>query len=574
MHLALRSDTPECEYESRHPRAGSRRSKLLMAAVALTSASALAITPVLATPTQPEVQDSATAVGLSAVDSWQQVFANSAALLNERDTTSSAAFTALSATLSTPAVRAQFTEMSNSLADPQRLVTALASFQGDYGDRLSASSAASTETLQAALAELPTVLQSVTRNVANFEFLDAWSALNIWLLVPLLGDGRAGLLDAFRIPGDFLDSIGLEPLARILGTSWMATPNASGQLVGPGLLSRTMLGNFGRAMMAPQVTTIIQIAEILDATRAAVVNGDWAAAANELMSAPTRIVNAFLNGYVPKFIEDGEALPGYESQRFPGIFSENGTVDFFFRQVPQEISTALNFPRPTPVDAEGDEDESPTMQAANAVPLSNTFVTVTVGDGAAAASPAQAAESTGSADPSKPAKVVSSDTQDEDGHSETRDAGVSAKEVAGTAASDAKVTTEADADDATDATATDDAADSDGDIAAGLAAENSTQNTTTPRGTAAADDNATENSTAAEKPSRLKKNTTPQNTRNVVRNGAGVNDVRDGLRKAVTGRLDVSSKESSTSAGDSKPNDTKQTDSGSDSGSDSRSGAE
>ncbi|OBF16261.1 hypothetical protein A5727_14320 [Mycobacterium sp. ACS4331] len=325
----------------------------------MTTAAAVAVSPALVTPTLPDVRVSSThqAVDLSAfqnpLEVWHQTFANTfqTIAVTTPDQKSllesiSLASTKLTTALANPAVQAQFGAVLGNVTNPQRLLGALSGLPG-YLDRLAAATQGSGESLQKALGELPLVLQQAATELFQGNIIGAFGEVNEWFLADILSGGRAEYLDALRIPGDFFDALGIEPLARILGTSWMATPNSSGQLDGPGLLSRTVVGNFGRALLAPAVTAIFQTLEIVDDTVKAIQARDFVTAVSSLINAPAKITNAFFNGFRPKFLDDGSIPPG-PGQNFPGFFSPTGTVDFFFRQVPEAIATALTFPRPTP----------------------------------------------------------------------------------------------------------------------------------------------------------------------------------------------------------------------------------
>lgn len=349
MQLALRADSADCDYASQRPASPTRSTKFLVAGVAMASAGVIAVNPVIATPTMPDVR--AAAVELSAfanpITEWQKTFTNTFTALGALGTGVSASTAALTQALSNPAVQAQFAGMFTGF-NPQRILNALATLP-EFGGRLGAAAAGFAGQLQEALAALPGVLQLSATLLAQGKFLESFSEVNYWFLTAGLSDFRGQMLDAFRVPGDFLDSIGLEPLARILGTSWMVTSAPGAQIAGPGLLSRAVIGNLARALLGPPVTAMFQTMEIFDAFGAAVQAGDIQTAISELINAPARIVNAFVNGYIPAFVGDPDGpFPPGPGQTFPGLFSPTGTFDFFFRQVPEEIAKALQFPRPTP----------------------------------------------------------------------------------------------------------------------------------------------------------------------------------------------------------------------------------
>lgn len=349
MQLAVHADSVDCDYTSQHAASRTRSTKFLVAGVAMASAGVIAVNPVIATPAMPDVR--AAAVELSAfanpITEWQKTFTNTFTALGALGTGVSASTAALTQALSNPAVQAQFAGVFTGL-NPQRIQNTLAALPG-YGGRLGAAAAGFAGQFQEALAALPGVLQMSAGLLAQGKFLESFAEVNLWFLTAGLSDFRGAMLDAFRVPGDFLDSIGLEPLARILGTSWMVTSAPGAQIAGPGLLSRAVIGNLARALLGPPVTAMFQTMEIFDAFGAAVQAGDIQTALSELINAPAKIVNAFVNGYIPAFVGDPDGpFPPGPGQTFPGLLSPTGTFDFFFRQVPEEIAKALQFPRPTP----------------------------------------------------------------------------------------------------------------------------------------------------------------------------------------------------------------------------------
>lgn len=349
MQLALRADSADCDSTSQHAASPTRSTKFLVAGVAMASAGVIAVNPVIATPAMPDVR--AAAVELSAfanpITEWQKTFTNTFAALGALGTGVSASTAALTQALSNPAVQAQFAGMFTGL-NPQRIQNALTALPG-FGGRLGSAATGFAGQFQEALAALPGVLQISAGLLAQGKFLESFAEVNYWFLTAGLSDFRGQMLDAFRVPGDFLDSIGLEPLARILGTSWMVTSAPGAQIAGPGLLSRAVIGNLARALLGPPVTAMFQTMEIFDAFGAAVQAGDIQTALSELINAPAKIVNAFVNGYIPAFVGDPDGpFPPGPGQTFPGLLSPTGTFDFFFRQVPEEIAKALQFPRPAP----------------------------------------------------------------------------------------------------------------------------------------------------------------------------------------------------------------------------------
>lgn len=334
MHLAVSADSPVCDYQSRRTVA-SHRMKFMIAGVAVASAGALAVNPVVATPSLPAVaavsdirQD---AVELSAFQNPLEVLAatitKTVGLTGALGGNIVATSGQLLQGLGNPALHAEFAEFIRStLANPLLIPGELLRAPFEYGGRLITTGGDLIGAQLAALQLLPGVLQQSLTFLSQGKTLEAFGELNTWFLVDVLSDSRQTLLNALAIPGDFADAIGAHALARVFDS----------------VLNRGTVGNLGRALLGPVVTAVIQVTEILDQTGAALMAGDLATVASNLLNAPAKIVNAFVNGYVPEFTVD----PQWPPQVFPGLLSERGTFDFFFNQIPKAIAAALAPPAP------------------------------------------------------------------------------------------------------------------------------------------------------------------------------------------------------------------------------------
>ena len=375
MQSPRRASTTELE----SPAPVRNRAKYLAAGVAIAATSALAITPSVVSPMassdvqiQRIEQARADAYGLTAfqnpLEVWQDVFNGYEVVFTNPDGSpkvvqeglslqlqklfegSSEQWEQLAETFSDPDVQAQFVNSFRNLADPERYQTVAANIP-DYVERIGNAGEGLFDQIQEAVEALPEVLQASAALLAAGDPFGAYSEINYWFLTAGLSDFRGSMLDAFRVPGDFFDDLGVEPLSRILGASWMDEAFDSQQRPGwasYGLLNRGMIGNFARAVLAPQVTTVFQTLEIVETFAGAVQGGDFETAASELVNAPAKITGAFLVGYIPKFVrEQGSVGTG---QNFPGIFTVNSTFDFFTRQVPEQINKTLTAERPDPED--------------------------------------------------------------------------------------------------------------------------------------------------------------------------------------------------------------------------------
>ena len=345
----------------------SGRAKATAAGVAMVSAGALALAPVVVTPTLPEVRvaSSTAAVDLSAFENPLAVWGTTAqnlvgevltgryqwvlegatgpnpewvktwqpALLRTIASTGGD----LVSTLGRSDVQAGLVGMVGNLADPRNLLGTLSSVP-EYAGRLAAAAGDGAVAMQNALTALvshrveggvrkPSVLQTAVQFLAAGDVFKAYSEINYWFLVDVLSAGRQTQLDLLKVPGDILADLGLHPLSRILGNS--ETGN-------DGLLGCAVIGNFGRALLGPPITAIFQTVEIIDAVSTAIKSGQIDTALSHLINAPAKIANAFLNGYVPGPLLDFSLGAG-RGQAFPGIFSPTGPFDFLFNQIPAEI---------------------------------------------------------------------------------------------------------------------------------------------------------------------------------------------------------------------------------------------
>ncbi len=382
MPMSLPADSSERSFGSPNESASAPRpGKLFAASVAMATAGALVAAPVVTAPTALAASTQARhqAVELAAFENpfvvLQSALQATGNNLNTLGGNINTQWTTLGATLGTPAVQAELADTVRNVFNPGRTIGATIAAPGKYGPRILEGASDIGSAAFNALAALvvsrpsfdtagrpildpetgeqvirPAVLPLVAGLLAQGKVVEAFGELNYWFLVDGLVHLRAASLDLLRIPGDFLDDLGLGTLGRILGTSWMTTVRPDGELDGPGLLSRGVIGNFGRAMLAPAVTATFQTVEIVQATMSAVTSGNLVDALSHLVNAPVKIMSAFVNGYVPGFLGGDDPIwePG-SGQTFPGLLSPQGTFDFFFAQLPQQIARALNFPRPEPL---------------------------------------------------------------------------------------------------------------------------------------------------------------------------------------------------------------------------------
>lgn len=319
MQLALRADSTDIAYDSDRSSAPSRRTKMMVAGIAAASASVIAINPV--SPALPELQHRA--VELAAVANplvvLQEALANTFNNLGTLANGTAGATNATATALSNPAVYAQIANfIAANAANPGALLSQLAAFQTNFGTQIGTQTALSQAAFQTALNNLPTVLQNSFNFLTSGQFVEAFSELNIYLLVQLIERPGNPLVPLFQIPGDIAAALpGGQIVANVLDA----------------LLTRGGFSGLTRALLVAPITATLQVAEIFDAVRAAVVVGDFPTAVNELINLPVRVVNAFVNGYVPNFPT---------RSLFQGLLSPNGPLDYFLVDLPNIIFGALN----------------------------------------------------------------------------------------------------------------------------------------------------------------------------------------------------------------------------------------
>ena len=123
---------------------------------------------------------------------------------------------------------------------------------------------------------------------------------------------------AFEIPGQIARDFGATALAAVLDAVFVGDTTTTG---------------YAYSLLGPPITAIYQLTDILNVVSASIYDGDWVTAVSEVVNAPAKVLNAFLNGY------QSSVSPSWEV--FPGIFTEGGPIDAFFVKLPQTIAQAL-----------------------------------------------------------------------------------------------------------------------------------------------------------------------------------------------------------------------------------------
>ena len=189
--------------------------------------------------------------------------------------------------------------------------TDLPGYAETIGSGLAGSSAGLTEHFN----ELPATLESAWNNVLNGQFTLAFRDVISW---SIFGLGEAGwpLFPAFEIPGDIARGFGAEKIGEVLDVLFVGGGNAA--------------TGYAYSLLSPPITAMYQLTDILNVISGSLYEGDWVTALSEVVNAPAKVLNAFLNGYQPSVAAEWET--------FPGLFSEDGPIDAFFVQLPKAIA--------------------------------------------------------------------------------------------------------------------------------------------------------------------------------------------------------------------------------------------
>ena len=313
MQLALRADSEPGFWSAPTPPARRDR-KLLMAGVALVGASAIAINP--AVPALPAtVQDRA--VELSAwidpIAVWSDTISTTVNSVVGRG--SDLAMVTLPALWQIASSPELYDEVAGIVFNPvpglTQFFTDLPGYAETIGSGLAGSSAGLTEHFN----ELPATLESAWNNVLNGQFTLAFRDVISW---SIFGLGEAGwpLFPAFEIPGDIARGFGAEKIGEVLDVLFVGGGNAA--------------TGYAYSLLSPPITAMYQLTDILNVISGSLYEGDLVTALSEVVNAPAKVLNAFLNGYQPSVAAEWET--------FPGLFSEDGPIDAFFVQLPKAIA--------------------------------------------------------------------------------------------------------------------------------------------------------------------------------------------------------------------------------------------
>lgn len=300
----------------------SRSTRYLVAGIAAATAGVIAVNPVAPTPTALQAEQHAVELHafVNPLTTLQETLTKTITNLQTLSTGLNTAAPALLQSLGNPAIYAEFAELITANAtNPLPLLQVLQGIPGTYGNQITTALQNSSAILNTNLQNLPTIIQNTLGYLQTGQFVEAFSEVNIYVLVQLLERPGAPLFPLFPIPGDIAASI---PGGGVLA-------NVFDNLLTRGVAATGLT----RALLVAPITAALFVAETLDHVQASFKAGDYESAFSELLSAPIGLVDAFLNGYVPDFPTRSP---------FQGVLSPNGPLDYFLVDIPTAIANALN----------------------------------------------------------------------------------------------------------------------------------------------------------------------------------------------------------------------------------------
>ena len=310
------------------------RKRMLVAGVALTGASLIAVNPTASiAPAVSELQHRA--VELSAATNplmvWQQTFQTAAEHIQYGLNEISTLYPTLSQDLlgAAPTVLQELGGALTNASGWQQVLGNLPS----YAERIQAAIEASQELDPAVPDDIPDfngMLDNVAGYIQNLQFNYALAEVNQFVLWNL-GSGAWPLLKELTIGSEILETLGAHQLANVWDALLLGPDGQGGAI--------TNLTNY---VAGPVITSLFQMTEVIDDVAAAVVEQRWEDAATEFLNIGPKTLNAYLNGYTPRVaIENGQDWP------WAGILTQGGTLEYFLFTAPKELAWALITPRET-----------------------------------------------------------------------------------------------------------------------------------------------------------------------------------------------------------------------------------
>lgn len=164
---------------------------------------------------------------------------------------------------------------------------------------------------------LPGVMERAQAELLAGHFTEAFAHINDWFI---FGLGAAGwpLYPSFAVPGQVARDVGGPAIGAILDAL---------------LVGDTTLAGYPHAILVPFVSAIFRFTDSLDEIQVATQAGDVVTALSHMINLPVKVLGAFLNGYTPSIAPEWSV--------FPGFLTPGGPIDSFFVQYPTLIAKAL-----------------------------------------------------------------------------------------------------------------------------------------------------------------------------------------------------------------------------------------
>ncbi|MGK2865624.1 MAG: hypothetical protein ACSLFA_03105 [Mycobacterium sp.] len=373
MSLAVQADSGR-DFWSAPSSSAPLKKRLLLASVAITGASVVAVTPVASNLPALEIAQQR-AVDLVAFENpfavlgstFGQAFGN---LSNRGGEINATLIPNLSAILGNKELQR---ELSVILFRPETVAQQLQDRLAEHQETLRLGYEQSQAGWAAHNELLPGVLERAQTELLAGHFTEAFAHINDWFI---FGIGAAGwpLYPSFAVPGQVARDVGGPAIGAILDAL---------------LVGDTTLAGYPHAILVPFVSAIFRFTDSLDEIHVATQAGDVVTALSHMINLPVKVLGAFLNGYSPSIAEDWNV--------FPGILTPGGPIDSFLVQYPTLIAKALGLIPKTAKTAEVPADasiEALSKVSSTEVVSDANVVTLSVDTAAEAGTPAESVSNT------------------------------------------------------------------------------------------------------------------------------------------------------------------------------------
>ena len=318
MSLAVHAD-PGRDFWSAPASSAPLKKRLLLASVAMTGASVIAVTPVAQNLPAIDAAVQQRAVQLAAFENpfavlgstFGKAFEN---LGNRGGEISATLLPNLQAILGNPELQR---EISVILFRPETVAQQLQDRLAEHQETLRIGWEESQAGWAAHNELLPGVLERADAELAAGHFTEAFAHVNDWFI---FGLGAAGwpLYPSFAVPGQVARDVGGPAIGAILDAL---------------LVGDTTLAGYPHAILVPFVSAMFRFTDSLDEIRVAAEAGDVVTAISHTINLPAKVLGAFLNGYTPSIAPEWSV--------FPGLLTPGGPIDSFLVQYPTLIANAL-----------------------------------------------------------------------------------------------------------------------------------------------------------------------------------------------------------------------------------------